>query len=51
MANIRLSDISTITENYDYIANTLSFEAVITSLIFGLTIIKTANKKTELVDI
>ncbi len=44
MTNLRLSDISTITENYDYIANSLSFEVVITSLIFELTIIKIANK-------
>lgn len=45
MADLKLSNIDTITDNYDSIATALSSEAVITSLISGLTIVKTADKE------
>ena len=45
MADLKLSNIASITGNYDSIAPVLTFEAVITSLIFGLTIVKTADKE------
>ena len=45
MADLKLSNIATITGNYDSIATALSSEAVITSLISGLTIVKTADKE------
>lgn len=45
MADIKLSNIATITGTYDSIATALSSEAVITSLISGLTIVKTADKQ------
>ena len=45
MADLKLSNIASITGNYDSIAPVLTFEAVITSLISGLTIVKTADKE------
>lgn len=45
MADLKLSNIATIIGNYDSIATALTSEAVITSLISGLTIVKTADKE------
>mgnify|MGYP000044284677 FL=1 len=44
MADLKLSNIASITGNYDSIATVLNSEVVIKSLISGLTIIKTADK-------
>lgn len=45
MADVKLSNVASITGTYDSIATTLSSEAVITSIISGLTIVKTADKQ------
>ena len=45
MADITLSNIANVTGNYDAIPTTLTSEAVITEMIAGLTIVKTADKQ------
>lgn len=45
MADVKLSNIANVTGTYDSVATALSSEAVITSLIAGLTIVKTADKQ------
>lgn len=45
MADIKLSNIANVTGNYDSIPTTLTSEAVITEMITGLTIVKTADKQ------
>lgn len=45
MADVILSNIANVTGNYDAIPTTLVSEAVITELIAGLTIVKTADKQ------
>ena len=45
MADVKLSNTATIVGNYDAIPTTLVSEAVITEMIAGLTIVKTADKQ------
>ena len=45
MADIKLSNTANVTGNYDAIPTTLTSEAVITEMITGLTIVKTADKQ------
>lgn len=45
MADTTLSNIANVTGNYDSIPTTLTSEAVITQIISGLTILKTADKQ------
>ena len=45
MADIKLSNIANVTGTYDSIPTTLTSEAVITEMIAGLTILKTADKQ------
>ena len=45
MADVKLTNIADVTGNYDSIPTTLTSEAVITSLISGLTIVKSADKQ------
>ena len=45
MANVKLTNIADVTGTYDSIPTTLTSEAIITDLISGLTIIKTADKQ------
>lgn len=45
MADIKLSNVANVTGNYDSIPTTLTSEAVITEMIAGLTILKTADKQ------
>lgn len=45
MADVRLSNIANVTGTYDSIPTTLTSEAVITEIIKGLTITKTADKQ------
>ena len=45
MADVKLSNIANVRGTYDYILTTLTSEAVITEMISGLTILKTADKK------
>lgn len=45
MADVKLSNIAIVTGTYDSVATTLSSETVITSIITGLTIVKTADKQ------
>ena len=45
MADVTLSNIANVTGNYDAIPTTLTSEAVITEMIAGLTIVKTADKQ------
>lgn len=45
MADIKLSNIASVTGTYDAVPVTLESEAVITEIISGLTIQKTANKQ------
>ena len=45
MADITLSNIANVTGQYDAIPTTLTSEAVITEIITGLTILKTADKQ------
>lgn len=45
MADLKLSNIANVTGNYDSIPTTLTSEAVITEMITGLTIVKTADKQ------
>lgn len=45
MADVKLSNIANVTGNYDSIPTTLTSEAVITEIIAGLTIVKTADKQ------
>ena len=45
MADVKLSNIANVTGNYDAIPTTLTSEAVITEMIAGLTILKTADKQ------
>ena len=45
MADVKLSNIANVTGNYDSIPTTLTSEAVITEMIAGLTILKTADKQ------
>ena len=45
MADVKLSNIANITGSYDSIPTTLVSEAVITDMISGLTILKTADKQ------
>ena len=45
MADVKLSNIANVTGTYDSVATALSSEAVITSMITGLTIVKTADKQ------
>ena len=45
MADVKLSNIANVTGTYDSVATALTSEAIITSMITGLTIVKTANKQ------
>ena len=45
MASTKLSNIANVVGNYDSIPTTLTSEAVITDIISGLTILKTADKQ------
>ncbi len=45
MTDVKLSNIANVTGTYDSVATALSSEAVITSMITGLTIVKTADKQ------
>lgn len=45
MADVTLSNIANVTGNYESVPTTLVSEAVITELIAGLTIVKTADKQ------
>ena len=45
MADVKLSNIANVTGNYDSTPTTLTSEAVITEMIAGLTILKTADKQ------
>ena len=45
MADVTLSNIANVTGTYDAIPTTLTSEAVITEIITGLTIVKTADKQ------
>lgn len=45
MADVKLSNIANVVGTYDSIPTTLTSEAVITDLISGLTIVKTADKQ------
>ena len=45
MADVKLSNIANVTGTYDAIPTTLTSEAVITEMIAGLTIMKTADKQ------
>ena len=45
MADVKLSNIANVVGTYDAISTTLTSEAVITDLISGLTILKTADKQ------
>lgn len=45
MADIKLSNIASVTGTYDAVPVTLESEAIITEIISGLTIQKTANKQ------
>lgn len=45
MADVKLSNIANVTGTYDSIPTTLTSEAVITEMIAGLTIVKTADKQ------
>ena len=45
MASVRLNNIANVTGNYDSIPTTLTSEAVITDIIEGLSIVKTADKQ------
>lgn len=45
MANVKLSNIANVTGDYDSIPTVLTSEAVITEMISGLTILKTADKQ------
>lgn len=45
MADVTLSNIANVTGDYDAIPTTLTSEAVITEMIAGLTIVKTADKQ------
>lgn len=45
MADVKLSNIANVTGTYDSIPTTLTSEAVITEMIAGLTILKTAHKQ------
>ena len=45
MADVKLSNIANVTGTYDSIPTTLTSEAVITEMIAGLTISKTADKQ------
>lgn len=45
MASVKLSNIATVVGNYDSVPTTLTSEAVITEMIAGLTIVKTADKQ------
>ena len=45
MADVKLSNIANVTGTYDSVPTTLTSEAVITEMIAGLTILKTADKQ------
>ena len=45
MASVKLSNTANVVGNYDSIPTTLTSEAVITEMIAGLTIVKTADKQ------
>ena len=45
MADVKLSNIASVTGTYDSVATALSSETFITSMITGLTIVKTADKQ------
>ena len=45
MADVKLSNIADVTGTYDSVPTTLTSEAVITEMIAGLTIVKTADKQ------
>ena len=45
MADVKLSNIANVTGTYDSVPTTLTSEAVITEMIAGLTIIKSADKQ------
>ena len=45
MADVKLTNVADVTGTYDSIPTTLTSEAIITDLISGLTIIKTADKQ------
>lgn len=45
MADVKLTNVADVTRTYDSIPTTLTSEAIITDLISGLTIVKTADKQ------
>ena len=45
MADVKLTNIADVTGTYDSIPTTITSEAIITDLISGLTIVKTADKQ------
>ncbi len=45
MASVKLSNIANVVGNYDSVPTSLTSEAVITEMIAGLTIVKTADKQ------
>lgn len=45
MADVKLTNVPDVTGTYDSIPTTLTSEAIITDLISGLTIVKTADKQ------
>lgn len=45
MADVKLTNVADVTGTYDSIPTTLTSEAIITDLISGLTIVKTADKQ------
>lgn len=45
MADVKLTNVANVTGTYDSIPTTLVSEAIITDLISGLTIVKTADKQ------
>ena len=45
MADVKLTNVADVTGTYDSIPTTITSEAIITDLISGLTIVKTADKQ------
>ena len=45
MASVKLSNIASVVGDYDSVPTTLTSEAIITEMIAGLTIVKTADKQ------
>lgn len=49
MADVKLSNIANVTGTYDSVPTTLTSEAVITEMITGLTIVKSADHEIDVV--